>query len=100
MVGVASTCSALSFGDGCVDFRFGGLGVDAAAQLQPVQILRGLRELQHFRLQVFGSDFGLMFVNPVVILPESRRASAENALSGDGRGLAQGWICSSGKSLK
>ena len=56
---------------GGVDLGFGGLGIDAASELQASRSGTVLAKSSHLGLQIVGGDVGLMFVNPVMILPES-----------------------------
>ena len=87
-------------GDVLRHFLVGDLAIHAAAQLDRVDA-GGPGPGHHLRIQRFGRDAFLILVDPIVELPEGLLdpACRRSALQSEAA-RAQGWIDSSGKSLK
>src|SRR5271166_869813 len=76
-----------SFRDGGVHFRFGGVGIQAPAELHAVKLGNGFGEIRHLRFQIVRRDLNLLAVDPVEILPERGRVLAEYTTAGHGGGF-------------
>src|SRR5437016_8085476 len=76
-----------AFGDLLFDLGRGGLGVDAPAEFQDIDILGVFGPTRHLILEVLRGDGFLMRENPVVIFPEGFGLLLEDAASGDGAAL-------------